>query len=363
MELPDSYEAMYQRAKETAVRDRNAGIEQFQRLVNRLLSLPARVLDRRPDLRELLEDVADDYLVLLRWAGRNEEALAEIDRLSRALPEQGQLWLIERALNLIDSGRVGDGLDVLQALLLQRPPNERAIRKVLANELLGTGQYAEAMNLAKVVLRDTTYDDDRADVLALLVRVAIEADDRAEVVRYTRKLRKELGTIPYFILEWLAVCGHWEELGRLLDSNPEPDVRQVFRGEMCRALGDEAGVRALWDPLFESEDVELYAFVAVRLLTGQADDDVERELRHIVAAKPEDSTALLALVAALAQMGRIEEAVREIVDFLEVGRLARPRWKRLPHSYWLRLRRYPMPAEAVEALRPYFVTERAVAPA
>ncbi len=189
---------MYEQAKKAAPNDRSAGAEQLRRRVDRLMSLPARVPDRKPDLRELLTYAADDCLALRRWAGRNEQALAE--------------------------------------------------------------------------------------------------------------------------------------------------------GEIRGARGHEAG---------DSEDVDLYTFVAARLLAGQANEDVENVVRGILRDVPADSSALLALIAALAQMGRIDEAPNTIQDYMNTGRLVRRHWKRLPHSFWLRVGRYPMPDEAVDTLRPYFVPEQA----
>lgn len=60
---------------------------------------------------------------------------------------------------------------------------------------------------------------------------------------------------------------------------------------------------------------------------------------------------------------KIDEAVKAIRGYQQFTRWARPYCRILPYSYWLRLRRYPMPDEAVEALRPYFVTEEAASPA
>jgi len=366
VELPDSYEALYDQAKRTAITDLGAAVEQFRRLVDRLLSLPPRILDRKPNLRDLLNRAADDYLVLLRWTGQNEEALAEVERLSQAMPQQAEVWTLERALNLIDSGRVSEGLDMLRALLLQHPANEYYVRSVLARELWGAGEYAEATELAKVLLQKAPDDHERLAALVLLMSIAMEAGDPKGVVSYAEKIKEQTGHVPFGACEWLAGRGRWDDLEELLKRVRDRFVQRVFRGEICRARGDDAGARALWEPLLDEErsgDADVYSYVAVRLLTQQADEALEDWVKSALAEQPGDPVLALALVATLAQMGRVDEAVATVQDHLDASRVIRPHWNCLPYSYWLRIRRYPMPDEAVEALRPYFVTEQAAAPA
>ncbi|MGB9593633.1 MAG: tetratricopeptide repeat protein [Anaerolineae bacterium] len=366
MELPDSYEALYEQAERTAITDLLAAAEQFRRLVDRLLSLPPRILDRKPNLRDLLNRAADDYLVLLRWTGQNEKALAEVERLSQALPQQAEFWTRERALNLIDSGRVSEGLDLLRALLLQHPADEYYVRDVLARALWGVGEYAEATELARMQFQDASDEDERLAALALLISIAMEEGDPKGVVSYAQKINEQTGHVPFWACEWLAGRGRWDDLEELLKRVSGRFVRRVFRGEIRRARGDEAGARAQWEPLLDEErsgDADLYSYVAVRLLTQQADEALEYLVKSALAEQPEDPVLALALVAALAQMGRVDEAVAAVQDYLDAGRPILPYRNRLPYSHWLRLRRYPMPDEAVEALRPYFVTEQTAAPA
>ncbi|MDH7487959.1 MAG: hypothetical protein QHH80_00420 [Anaerolineae bacterium] len=362
MQLPDSYEALYEQAKRTGATDLRAAVEQLRRLVDRLLNLPERVLDRKPNLRDLRGRVADDYLLFLRWAGQNDEALAEVERLSQAMPERAAFWTLERALNLIDSGKVSEGLDVLRALLLQRSADEYYVRYVLARELWAAGEYAEATELAKVLAQDARDDTKRVIALSLLMSIAMEVNDPRAVVSYAQKIKEQTDHVPFAACEWLAGRGHWDDLEELLKRVKQRFMQRFFRGEICRARGDEAGAKALWAPLLDEErsgDVDVHSYVAVRVLTQQADEGLEDVLKTILAEQPVDSVLSLALIAALVQMGRVDEAVAKVQAYLDRMRLFRPYWKRLPYSYWLRLRRYPMPAEAVEVLRPYFVTEQA----
>lgn len=362
MELPDSYEAIHKRAVEMInPRDLSPSIAEFKRLVERLLSLPPKVRERKPSLNTLLESAAVEYVALLRWAGRNAEALDAIRRFREHLPRIEPDWIREEALNRIDSGDVSAGLDALRALLLKHP--DRSVREALAYELLGAGEYAEALQVATPLLPGENVEAHGA-ALALLLGIAVEKDDRKAVARYTEELGR-LGTpTPLRVCEWLAACGYWDDLEPLLKGVQDPHIKQVYRGERRRAQGKEAEARKMWESVRnagEEDDakVDLYAYVRASLMLNQADEEVMRYIRTTFEERLTDSTVLLALLAALAQTGRIEEAPQAIRQYTEPGRLTRPYWKRLPYSYWLRLRCHPMPDDAVEALRPYFLTEPA----
>ena len=53
----------------------------------------------------------------------------------------------------------------------------------------------------------------------------------------------------------------------------------------------------------------------------------------------------------------LDDAKRLLQRALRLTHILRPRWQAFPHSYWLRLLRYPLSDEAREALRPYFREE------
>jgi len=362
LELPDSYEAIHERAVEAVnPRDPSPSIAEFKRLVERLLSLPPKVREWKPSLNTLLELAAIEYVVLLRWAGRNAEALDAIRRFRERLPRIEPDWIREEALNRIDSGDVSAGLDALRALLLKHP--DRSVREVLAYELLGAGEYAEAMQVATPLLPGENLQA-HGSALSLLLTIAVEKDDRKAVMRYTDELGRLGNPPPFRVCEWLAARGYWDDLEPLLKGVQDEYVKQVYRGERRRAQGKEAEARKMWESVRSAGDqydakVDLYAYVRASLMLNQADDEVLGYVTGAFEERLTDSTALLALLAALAQTGRIEEAPQAIRQHTEPSRLIRPYWKRLPYSYWLRLRCYPMPDDAVEALRPYFVTEPA----
>ncbi len=366
MELPESYEALYRRASEAVARgDLDEAITRMKRLADRLMSLPPHILERKEDLRDLLDDAVNDYLVFLRWDGRHEEALAEIERLEPRLPRLRASFATERALNTIDRGNVSEGLDMLRALIVQNARTEREIRRLLALELWGAGQYAEAKQIAAGLLRDALDNQEAMLALDILLDIAIDANDLKGVMRCPAEIEKRSYETHYRLYEWLAGRRYWAELERQLRGLTSYDARQLFLAEIRRARGDEDGARKMWQAILDEADEgdDPYAAVCAALFLGQPSEETAGDLRDVLEHTPADSSALLALVAALVQMGRIDEAVKAIQWYQQFTRLARPYYRILPYSYWLRLRRYPMPDEAVEVLRPYFVTEETASPA
>lgn len=363
MKLPDSYEDLFSQAMEAfELRRREEAAALLKRLVGRLQSLPAHILERKPELREMLMRSAGRYVAVLRWSGQNEEALAAIESFGATYPDMKHVWTVERALNLIDSGRADEGLDLLRALVAQDSGGANwEIRGILMTELGAVGLYEEAERVGETALRNLPDDKSRMEAFAWILENAIESGNVKAAIRCTDAIAKQRRLARMDTYEWLAGSGRWEELERQIAKGHLFDLtRRVFIGEIQRARGDETGARETWQSILqeveEEEDVVSYARASAELLLGQASKETADALLAVLDKVPADSTALLMFVAASAQLGRIEDARAAIQQYMELSRLFRPYYRVLPRSYWVRLRRYPMPDEAVETLRPYFAT-------
>lgn len=366
MEVQNSYNDLYLRAEAAiTLRKREEATVLLRRLLDRLLSLPAHILERKPDLQKLLAYAAREYVAMLRWGGQNEEALAAIDHFHTILPNTEPAWTLERALNRIDSGRASEGLDLLRALVLHPRRTSWTLRTALARELMGAGQYEEAERIGTRLLRDAPDDASFRMALRLLLDNAIQMGNAQAVIRYAETIAKRADILPVQAYEWLAGRGYWDQLERQIEKGLCPDgMERVFGGEIRRARGDESGARKIWQSIFDSVEDDVgragnYAHISAELLLGRASQDTVNKVLAVSALMPEDSVSLLMFVAALVQMGRIEDALTRIREYIQLSRLFRPFYRVLPHSHWLRLRRYPVPNEAVDALRPYFAAEQA----
>lgn len=182
MQLPKSYEALFQRAVEaTDFEDLGPAMEQFEYLTNRLLSLPATLRERKPQLRQILTQSAARWLTFLRWEGRNEDALALLPRFREALPDWSATWDLEEALNRIDAGEVSKGLDMLRAFRMRHTESRLHPTMILARELFGAGLYDEAETLAQAALRAADEVTDEVDAALLLVHIETERDNPEDI--------------------------------------------------------------------------------------------------------------------------------------------------------------------------------------
>jgi len=363
VQLPDSYEALHQRAVESVNGDDlGPAIQQFQRLTGRLLSLSPQVRERKPQLQEILQDSALRWVTELRWNGQSEEALAQIPRLREALPMMARAWRIEEALGRIDMGEVSAGLDQLRAVLMQAAEGRNALRILLANELLAAGCDEEAETVALGALRSAETDEERAETASFLIALETERDRPDAMIAHWEQAakQKDPGAInPLY--ERLSALGHMDRLEELLSREKNGMVRRVFQGEIARSRGDEAGAKALWQSFADDgykvkAEGDADAWLAAKMLLGQG-LDVQALAIGRYQNSINESSAMLTLTAALAQAGKLEDAKRLLQRALRLTHILRPRWEAFPRSYWLRLLRYPLSDEAHEALRPYFRTE------
>ncbi len=352
---------MFERAQEAIdLDDLGPAIEQFEYLVNRLLSLSPTLRERKPQLRQILAQSAIRWLSILRWDGRNEEALALLPRFRESLPDWSDIWDLEEALNRIDAGEVDKGLDVLRAFHMQNTESQFYSTVVLARELFGAGLYDEAETLARSALSAADDPKDEVEAALLLVHIATEQNNRDAIETHWNLAVSKTDEPPYMypLFERLSALGHWEHLEKLLKQEKNTWVRRLFQGEIARSRGDEAEARAQWQAIVDAgegmeDESGLYARLCALLLTEQP-EDVHDLISQDYRTNPND-TALIFLVASLAQLGRLEEAEDALRHRLKHSRFMRPKWEKLPPSYWLRLQRFPMPEEARKALKPYFV--------
>lgn len=367
MQLPDSYEALHQRAVESVNGDDlGPAIQQFQRLTERLLSLSPQARERKPALQEILQDSALRWITELRWNGQSDEALAQIPRLREALPMMGRAWQIEEALSRIDRGEVSAGLDQLRAVLMQATEGRNALRILLANELFAAGWDEEAETVALGALRSAQTDEEKAEAASFLIALETERDHPdAMIAHWEQSGRQKDQQAVNPLYERLSALGHMDRLEELLSREKNGMVRRVFQGEIARSKGDEAGAKALWESVADDGykvkvGGDADAWLTAKILLGHG-LDVQAVATGRYQNSVNESSAMLALTAALAQAGNLDDAKRLLQRALRLTHILRPRWQAFPRSYWLRLLRYPLSDEAREALRPYFRVEEGAA--
>lgn len=368
MQLSDSYEAMFERAsKAMDPADPSEAIEQYQHLLDRLLSLSPRARERSARLMQLAVATSMRLLVALRLGGQNERALALIERLRKELPVTEPVLVPEEALNSIDAGKVHKGLDILRTALMQAAEGRQDLRIMLVGELWAAGFDEEAMTAAQSALRVAESKEAVGHVAALLMTLETERDHPDEMIVYWEQTMSAEPDKPYYypLLERLSAFGHWDKVAEVLEKEKNRWVKRLFEGELARARGDDEEARTAWQAILNNRknmksEADAYAWLSAMVLTERS-GLILPTLNEAYAESPSDSSTLCMLIAALAQTGQVE-AARDVAErSLRMTRLLRPYWKVFPHSYWLRLLRYPMPDEAAETLRPLFAQAEAAA--
>jgi len=362
VQLPDSYDAMYKKAMEAIGEgDRSAAIAQFQRLVDRLLSLSPQLRERRQDLRDLLLESSMRLINLLRWDGQSEAALAQIQRTREAVPPFSHLWNVEEALNIIDLGQVSKGLDMLRAATLQRPPEDKShILRLLGRELWGAGLIEEADAALHSAFQAAEDAEDAAVTAVLLLRLTTECHDPDAMIAWWQEaVEKSENKIPMFPLyERLSACGYRDRLEKLIASEKNRWMRRVFQGELARAAGDEERATQIWQSILDDhekvdDEASVYAMLSALLFLSKP-DEVVATVSGLEDDTSADSADFAFRIVALAQAGLADSAKSALQKGLKNSRLIRPRMDVYPRSYWQRLMRFPMPDDARETLRPFF---------
>ncbi|NIV31818.1 MAG: hypothetical protein GWN58_20725, partial [Anaerolineae bacterium] len=113
--LPDSYEGIHERARALLQSgDIEGAIVLYRRLTDRLNRLTDRILDRRPQLRDLHRQARLELTSLLAGEGRYAEAI-EVERvLLKTNPDEADTVRRDLAVLRIAKGEVDAGLAELQ---------------------------------------------------------------------------------------------------------------------------------------------------------------------------------------------------------------------------------------------------------
>jgi len=242
MSSPSDYQALYLEAQKTHQQgDNQAAIAQYARLVSRLLRRKPDALERRAELRALLDSAAPELVELLRWEKRYDQAIELQERLVALYPERALALRLHAANLKLEGGQREEGLHELREIAEADPQN------IWGWIALGSGylwleQYEQAEEfLRRAAVLETADNEDRASAWKALfelydvqqrVQEAIDAWEQA--CRLDPGLRS---TLPE-LCAMLIYQGHYPaaaEYTQQVDSRP----RQLF----CTGLLHSAYMR------------------------------------------------------------------------------------------------------------------------
>jgi len=210
--LADSYEGLHARARNLWMAGDLVGAASlYRRLVERLHKLSDRILERRPELRDLQKTARRELVGLLHGEGRYAEAMEIEQVLLETHPEDAQIWRRDLARLRIAKGEVEAGLAELRSLVTEDPAD--------MNSWLALG--IEARTEGRFV------EGEEALGQALAVCPADEADTLAQIHYQRFLLYKDMGRVDDALEAWEAA----------LDSDPEAEatINDVY--EMLTEVG------------------------------------------------------------------------------------------------------------------------------
>lgn len=185
--LPDSYEGLLSRAQASLRNnDIESAISLYRRVTTKLARLSDRVLQRRPDLRDLHRQARLELTSLLHMEGRFAEAIEVKEVLLDTHPDEAETWRRDLAALRISKGEVERGFEELQTLAAEKPRDSRGWI-ILGREARIEGRLAESQSALGKALDVCPQD---------------ETETLAEIHYQHFRLFKEMGQLDKAMAAW-----------------------------------------------------------------------------------------------------------------------------------------------------------------
>ena len=359
--LADSYEGLYSRVQSVlASGNVPEAITLYRRLVERLARLTPRILERRPELRNLHRAARMELATLLRREGRTSEAIEAVRVLLDSHPEEARLWRRELAVLYVAKGDVEGGLGDLRALA-EEAPDEVAGWLVLGQEARIESRFPqarEALDRALEVCQRTSCPEltriyrERFE----LYRATGQVDEALAAWEAAATLDEEVRKGMAEVSAMLADAGRYSEARAVINRDPNPLRAGLQRGNIDRLMGNAAEARKEWRHVADlnPDDFEYghEAWVEALLRVGEA----QRALEWLQDALRERFSIRLLILSgvAWALYGDAEVAANLFQQAIGLLRYQRPPKKKLDSSDWRLLDSLVTNDETKKALKPYF---------
>jgi tetratricopeptide (TPR) repeat protein len=360
--LVDSYEGLYARAQSVrASGNLEEAMAVFRRLTDRLARLTPRILERRPELRNLHRAARMELAWLLRHEGRYSEAIDVLHVLLDSHPEEARLWRRELATLRVARGDVESGLADLQALA-EEAPDEAAGWLILGREARIEGRFGlarEAVDRALEVCQPRASCPELARIHRErfeFYRAAGQVDEALaaweEAAARDEEARKGISEVSVM----LADAGRYSEARAMANRDPNSLRAGLQRGHIDRLVGNAGEARKEWRRVADLNPDEFEygheAWVEAMLRLGEAEGALEW-LQD--ALRERFSIRLLILSGvAWAMYGDAEVAANLFQQAVGLLRYQRPPKKKLDSSDWRLLDSLVTDEEIKKALKPYF---------
>lgn len=285
-ELPDSYQAIYQRAlQQMGVGESQEAIDSLLRIVKRLVRLSPETLQRKPNLQQTLQASWNAVVQFLRWEQRHQEAIDLTTQVMGRLsdPSTGPIRI---ASLTIDSGQVEEGLAALTQIA--REQDSFAAWAALGSEYRILDRYDESVHAYQSALRRASNNEEAVMTnMALfgLHRSVGRIADALDAWQMALVLEPDLADQSSQVYGWLIRGGHIQEAAPYLEREIAPIQRAFYDGLIDWQANRQDAARRKWQAILEPDvelesdaDVEAMMEAALRLGKPEAAENLAKTL-------------------------------------------------------------------------------------
>ena len=341
MWVSDSYEYIYALAESSLARgDIETAQANYQRLSKRLSKLKPVILERRPELRNLLVLSLAKQAKTHHTQGEFEQALEIYEQAIDISPETKDRWQRDVALVRIDMGEAEEGLDMLRAQAISHP-GESELWLTIGMEADALDRLEEAEENLQRASRTASAPEDKAQAyLALFdfyreqgqIEEAMAAWDQA----WESDSLDSGYVFPLYQMMWEA--GDLERSREYLKQEKNPLRKGFHQGLLAASDGDSDEATKQWkrvakmNPLEYSEGHDAWAEAALRV--DHSPQEVIKSLSAVMESGDFTPRGLLLQAIAEARIGHIEHAQGVLEIARNIGLRSRPRLEKLPAAHW-----------------------------
>lgn len=365
--LPDSYEGLLAQAQNLwQAGDIDGTITLYRRLVEKLGRLSNQILERRPELGDMRQQVLQVLALLLRQEGRFAEAIEVQETLLQIDPENANVRRRDLAALRIAGGNVEAGLAELRALT-EENPDDLWNWLTLGIEARIEGRFAESQAAL-----------DRA----LEVGSTGNPEDLAQVHYQYFNLFKEMGRLDDAVAAWermvaqdpgagkavrsvytmLTDAGRYSEAQRYTVRDDNALQAGFQQGLIASLTGNLAEAKREWrrvaglDPAEFEYGHDAWAEAVLRL------GDPVPALERLQELLPKYGSIRLLILSGIgwAMHGDLEVAQKLFEQSISLLRRGRPAKEKLDSADWRLLDLLVADDELKSKLKPYFAVVETV---
>jgi tetratricopeptide (TPR) repeat protein len=359
--LPDSYEGIHERARTLLQSgDIDGAIVLYRRLTDRLNRLTDRILDRRPQLRDLHRQARMELTNLLAGEGRYAEAM-EVERvLLKTHPDEAANWRRDLAVLRIAKGEVDAGLDELREQAEEAQGNPEPWL-VLGAENRLAGRLRDSQSALDRAIKVCSEDDEASLVNAqyqrfLLFKELRQVENALAAWDEAVSRNPEVNSVVREVYTMLTDEGRYEEaLGYVArDTNPLQSGFQ--RGLVASLTGKSMEAKQEWRGVAKLDPGEYEyghdAWVEAVLRLG----DPEPALEWLQESLPQYGTPRLIVLSGIGWAMRedVELATTLFQQAINMMRRQRPPKQKLDRADWQLLDSLVADDETKTQLKTYF---------